>query len=287
MDNGYDIALSTPSFKKIEVTSVLFSEYKCLEEREVFTSWSHLNYFIYVIEGKKKWKTLKNSYLVNPKEVLFVKKGANIIHKYFDVDFCALVIFVPDHYIRNLIVQEPNLATHITKYETDSVIPLRLDPTLESYFTSLLTYFHNDAEPSSYLMELKFKELLVNILTMPYNRELASYFSELAQNHKPDLKSVMEANFRYNLSMSEFARLTHRSLSTFHRDFQQIYGESPGRWLAKKKLQLAGKLLQMTDKKIYEIAFECGFENPSHFIRVFKKENGITPLNYQKEHSPI
>lgn len=282
MENGYEIAQNTPSFKKIEVSSVLFSEYKCLEERAVFPAWSHLNYFIYVLEGKKKWCTLENSYMVHPNEVLFVKKGANIIHKYFDVDFCALVIFIPDGYIRSLILNDINLGSNILHQPSDSVIPLKLDQTLDAYFASLLSYFYNDTEPSTQLLELKFKELLINILTMPTNPMIGAHFMEIAQNLRPDLKSIMEANFIYNLSMTDFAKLTNRSLSTFHRDFHEVFGVSPGKWLYKKRLQHAKRLLEMTDKKVFQVAFECGFENPSHFHRSFKKENGITPLKFQK-----
>ena len=78
MENGFDIAKNTPTFKKIEVSSLMFSEYRCMSEESVFTSWSHVNYFIYVLEGKKKWQTLDNNYMVHAGEVIFVKKGAKI-----------------------------------------------------------------------------------------------------------------------------------------------------------------------------------------------------------------
>ena len=284
MHNGYDLALQNPLFKKIEVSSVLFSEYKCLAEKPVFKAWTHLNHFVYVLKGKKIWRTLDQSYTVSADQAIFVKKGGNIIHKFFDTDYCALVIFIPDDYVRNLIAVQPEICAGIeASSQSDSVMPLNLDSTLKAYFSSLLTYFYNGKKPSKYLMEIKFKELLVNILSLPTNPELASYFKDLSQNVKPSIKNIMEANFIYNLSMKEFARLTHRSLSSFNRDFQDCFGTSPGRWLTKRRINHAKRLLESgKDQKIYEVAFECGFESPAHFARAFKKVNGVTPLNFQK-----
>jgi len=283
MDNGYDIAKNTPTFKKIEVSSLMFSEYRCMEEKSMFTAWSHLNYFIYVLEGKKKWRTLEHSYMVHANEVLFVKKGANTIHKFFDSDFCAMVIFIPDTYIKDFISQKPEMgANQKSNLPSDSVIPLKMDRTLSTYFTSMMEYFFNQEKPSKYLMEIKFQELLVNILSYSSNPKIGSYFRDIAQNEKLSIKNIMELNFIYNLSLEEFARLTHRSLSTFNRDFHSAYGTSPGKWLTKKRLLHAKRLLENTHQKIYEVAFDCGFESPAHFARVFKNENGITPLKFQK-----
>lgn len=283
MGNGYDIAKNTPTFKKIEVSSLMFSEYRCTEIKSIFTTWNHLNYFIYVLEGKKKWRTLENSYMVHANEVLFVKKGANIIEKYFDSDFCAIVIFIPDSYVKDFLSQKPEIgANQKSSLQSDSAIPLKMDRTLSTYFTSILDYFFNHEKPSKYLMEIKFQELLVNILSLPYNPEIGSYFKQIAQEVKPSVKNIMESNFVYNLSLNDFARLSHRSLSTFNRDFYSVYETSPGKWLTKKRLLHAKQLLENTNLKIYEVAFDSGFESPAHFARVFKNENGITPLKYQK-----
>ncbi|MGP1993193.1 helix-turn-helix domain-containing protein [Zobellia laminariae] len=283
MGNGYYIAKNTPTFKKIEVSSLLFSEYRCTETKSIFTTWNHLNYFIYVLEGKKKWRTLEHSYMVHANEVLFVKKGANIIEKYFDSDFCAIVIFIPDSYVKDFMSQKPEIgANQKSSLQSDSAIPLKMDRTLTTYFTSILDYFSNEEKPSKYLMEIKFQELLVNILSLPYNPEIGSYFKQIAQEVKPSIKNIMESNFVYNLSLEEFARLSHRSLSTFNRDFYSAYGTSPGKWLTKKRLLHAKRLLENTNQKVYEVAFDSGFESPAHFARIFKNENGITPLKYQK-----
>lgn len=92
----------------------------------------------------------------------------------------------------------------------------------------------------------------------------------------------MEANFRFNLSLDEYAALCHRSLSSFKRDFRQRYEEPPGKWLVRKRLGYAAALLQTTKLSVTEIAFESGFEDGSHFSRAFKERFQRPPSDYRR-----
>jgi AraC-like DNA-binding protein len=92
----------------------------------------------------------------------------------------------------------------------------------------------------------------------------------------------MEANFRFNLSLEEYARLCHRSLSSFKRDFQASFQEAPGKWLLRKRLDYSAALLRTSKMNITEIAFESGFEDVSHFSRVFKDRFQVSPLAYRQ-----
>lgn len=46
-------------------------------------------------------------------------------------------------------------------------------------------------------------------------------------------------------------------------------------------MEIAKNLLLSTDKHIHEIASELGYENTNHFINLFKKETGLTPMVYR------
>ena len=96
-----------------------------------------------------------------------------------------------------------------------------------------------------------------------------------------DEEQIMTDNYPYNLKLEEYATLANMSLSTFKRSFKSIFNESPGRWIANKKIALATQFLKASDKTVNEIAYDCGFEDPSHFIKVFKKYENVTPLAYR------
>lgn len=282
MINIYDFAYDNRLFRQFKVTDLLFTEYKCLEEESVFKVWSHHNYFVYVLSGKKRWKTLQAEYMIYAGDAIFVKKGANIIHKFFEEDFCALIIFVPDPFIKDVIQDNFVSPPKDTDKNPDTVIPLHLDGVLSTYFQSLFAYFlHREAPPKN-LLEIKFKELILNLISSRQNHPLCYHFKSLCFESKTSLREIMESNFAYNLSLEEFARLSSRSLTTFKRDFIEIYHTSPGKWLLQKRLKYSKYLLETTDKSISELAFESGFENTSHFIKVFRQTFGTTPLQFKK-----
>ena len=94
---------------------------------------------------------------------------------------------------------------------------------------------------------------------------------------------VMEENFAYNLKLKDYAQLCHMSLSTFKKSFNQYYQTTPAAWLQQRKLQHAVHLVLHGDLSISEISLECGFEDASHFIRVFKQAHQLTPLQFRQK----
>lgn len=279
----FDIVYENCLFRQFKVNDILFVEYKCLNDEQKLKVLSLQNFFIYILGGKKIWQTLQTTYEATVGQAVFVKKGANIVHQFYDKEFCALIIFIPDQFIIETI-QHSDLVLPLVKSDTstDSVILLERELILNAYFQSVFSYFGQEQKPPTALLELKFRELIMCILTSGKNQSLAGYLHSLCQKNKNCVKEVMERNFIYNMKLEEFAKLSGRSLASFKRDFVSIFNTTPGRWLIQKKVGYAKHLLEMTDKNINEISFDAGFESPSHFIRSFKRYYRLTPLKYRK-----
>lgn len=266
------------------IEELLFVEFKCLVEDLRFGMWSDANYFVFVTNGQKMWKTYRSEYTVVAGDALFVKKGANIAHQFHSEDYCALMIFIPDNYIKEfmgrysqLIIQHPT----DLGLDNDGVIRLEVDLFLESYIRSLEGYFSMNQNPNLEAIKLKFDELLMRIFTEPNHAPIASYLHSLKSELNTQLRQVMMENFPYNLKLEDYATLCHMSLSSFKRSFKILFNESPGKWLTDRKIELATNFLKTTDKSVGQVALDCGFEDSSHFIKVFKKHQGETPLYYR------
>lgn len=283
MSNLYDALDKSTAFNKFKVDDLLFVEYTCDPGGPKAKIWSHTNYFTYVVSGKMTLKTLKKDYEIRSGESYFIKKGAFIIPQFFEDIFCDMIIFIPDSFIRSVIDKHQiELSPSGRSKSTQTVIPLNLDQTLIQYYQSLFAYFKELKPPSSILLKLKFEELILNILTQTNNKELIAYFHELHHNSCPSLTEIMEKNFNAKLSISEFARMTARSLSSFRRDFLKAYGLPPGEWLKEKRLLLSCQLLRATSNTIDDVAYECGFSSRTHFIRCFKERFGLSPSQFRK-----
>ena len=286
MFNLLEFVSGNPIFKQFKVNDLLFLEYKCVADEDAVKVWSKYNYFLYVVRGKKVWQSSREKYCVGPGEAIFVKKGANIIHQFFEEGFCSLMIFVPDHFISNVIKENVAPVPKCTTDNTDTVLCLHLDEVLSAYFLSVLSYFAKKEQPPGNLLEIKFKELIIDLVLSAQNAPLCSYFTSLCHQSRTSLREIMESNFMCNMKLEEFACLSGRSLSSFKTEFINTFNCPPGKWLLKRRLEHAKHLLQLTDKNINELAFETGFENASHFVRIFKQTYGNTPLQFKKMMTP-
>jgi AraC-like DNA-binding protein len=200
------------------------------------------------------------------------------------VDFCLLMFFIPDQLIRSTVREIAGSlgAAPAGVTPIKSAVRVENDVALSAFFQSMRTYFSGKEKPSEPLLRLKLKELIVSILTSGRNPALAAYFRRMGECSAPSVAEIMEENFRFNLSLEEYARLCHRSLSSFKRDFRATFQEAPGKWLLRKRLDYSAALLRTATMNVTEIALDSGFEDVSHFSRVFKERFAVSPLSYRQ-----
>ena len=284
MINYFDHIKENPSyFRQLSIDDQLVTEYNCALNAAKEHLWTTQGYFVYVIEGKKIWHAYDQAIELTPGKCIFVKKGAHVVEQFFDTRFCVVVFFVSDLFIKNTLRSSKVWSQSLRKENVPSLIRVDTDDTLHAFFNSVVPYFLRTKDINKPLLELKFKELILNVVSNPKNEDITSFFEGMLHDSFEDsTRTIMEENFRYNLGIEEFARMCNRSLSAFKRDFEEHFMTTPGRWLLEKRLQEAEFLLKSTSKPISDIAFETGFENLSHFSKTFKNKYGNSPANFRQ-----
>ena len=84
------------------------------------------------------------------------------------------------------------------------------------------------------------------------------------------------------IMMNEMAALCHLSPTYFSRIFHRDVGESFTTYVSRKKVEVAKHMLRDTNKSVSQIAYDLGYLNTSHFIAIFKKFVGTSPLIYRQ-----
>jgi len=245
--------------------------------------WSHHNYIVYVVKGRKIWHTPNGSYDLQEGSFVFVRKGACIIEQFFDKEFCFFLFFLTDEFICDVLKQK-TLPNDHARHKYNPVMALNNNTAVQLFYQSMMAHFDEVAEPDQLLLDLKFRELILIVGSNGANTEVLSFFYSLL--HTPQqlsIQMVMEDNFCFNLKQEDFAKLCSRSVSAFKRDFQRIYKMAPGKWLMEKRLQYAMHLLTNNNKSVAEASFESGFENSSHFSRAFRLRFGYPPSIAKQE----
>jgi AraC-like DNA-binding protein len=289
MTNFYDYVRSHPEqLRQFCCKDILFLNLDCPPEFVKGENWNNYNIVMHVLTGGKRMSSREKSWVLDEGSTVFVKKGGVTVERLSHEPFCVLMFFVPDDYLKSFIREHMgyNMSMNPQPLSNDCVLRVHSTPVMGAFYQSILSYFSTDTRPQEELLELKFKELLLNITRNENNRELIQYLQRLAQTDHDDLESIMQNNCLYNMQLHEYARLCHRSLSSYKRDFYQTFGVPPGRWLLEKRLNRAAYLLSHSDRSIIDVVCESGFKNIPHFNRVFKKQYRVSPLRYRRQNVP-
>ena len=127
MLNIFDYISNSKTYKIFKVDDSLFVEYKCFITEPEMGYWTHNNYCVYVVSGKKKWKTRDKEFFLKAGQAVFIKKGAYVAHQYFDEEFCALLIFIPDEFIKSVLKKFTHEKPVTGKSKSDPIIHIKVD----------------------------------------------------------------------------------------------------------------------------------------------------------------
>ena len=163
-----------------------------------------------------------------------------------------------------------------------SVYSFKYDKFIERFVNSLLDISKLSKNIQKRMLEVKFEEIIL-YLTEKYGTEFLYSFSEKSNDTSQKFIQTVETNWMSKLTLKELAFLCNMSVSTFKREFEKYYAESPIKWFQNKRLEYAHHLLNKEQKKSSEIYLEVGYENLSSFIQAYKSKYGITPKQHHKD----
>ena len=171
-----------------------------------------------------------------------------------------------------------------------------------SYYESLMPFSHALLIPVSpyspilarleKLLQLGNSSLLRNKLTdaailnsILSDLWIEGYQLEAQEEKNPswlmEIKQSLDIFFMKPFSLEDLEERYHISKYRICREFSAAFGLPPLKYLNKRRIEAAKNLLLSGDKRIHEIAADVGYENTNHFINLFKKETGLTPLVYR------
>ncbi|MFD8691693.1 helix-turn-helix domain-containing protein [Streptomyces sp. NPDC059651] len=96
-------------------------------------------------------------------------------------------------------------------------------------------------------------------------------------------RDAMDRAYAQPLDVAALARLAHVSEAHFSRTFRATFGETPHRYLQRRRVERAMFLLRETDRSVTDITFEVGFGSTGTFSRTFREIVGRSPRTYRRE----
>jgi AraC-like DNA-binding protein len=94
-------------------------------------------------------------------------------------------------------------------------------------------------------------------------------------------RDAMDREFARPLDVPALARRALTSEAHFIRTFRATFGETPHRYLQRRRVERAMFLLRHGDRPVTEICLDVGFSSLGTFSRTFREIVGVTPSQYR------
>ena len=244
-------------------------------ERGTFFLEQHLLYV--VLGGSVKLTCGRQTWTVRKNEMILLRRAQSVSYEKQGSEetglFESQLFAINDELLKDFLTSQQVQIPQMTEELGTQVSPM--SERLVAYCWSLSPYFNDPSQVNPGLLRLKVMELLYNV--MDCSKNIFRQMLQLRQPVKTDIHRVVEENYTSPISLDELAYLSGRSLSSFKREFQDIYGAPPARWIREKRLSKAHEMLRLSSLSVADVAYSLGFENPTHFSRIFKQQYGYAP----------
>ena len=134
------------------------------------------------------------------------------------------------------------------------------------------------------LADLTLQELLIRIIQTQTAKAIEDGSFRDPNNPITEVIEFIRLNLRENMTLKRLSEKSCMSTTSFYRLFKRELGMSPIDFVLHEKIRAAKKLLKNPTIQINEVCYLSGFEDANYFTRLFKKQEGNTPKQYQLLH---
>lgn len=157
-------------------------------------------------------------------------------------------------------------------------------PKQTNRFLELITNIYHAQESKESFMELLCNQYLTELITLCFlaNQDLTEG-THTTREKLLQIRSFIEEFSTTKITLESLA--TQFFISKFHlsREFHKAFGVTINHEIRAKRVSKAKSMLRFTGDSIEKIALDCGFSDATYFIKVFKKMEFMTPLEYRNK----
>lgn len=235
--------------------------------------------FLYLREGEAVVYAADKSVPMGQRESILLRCGTyfgDLLHRTKAASCVVYAIHLYPELLREIYSDEvPSFILHSGSAVTATHLPVT--GIIDKFIESLDFYFGNPSVVNDDLLKLKLKELILLLLQTANASTVRELIAGLFTTRSTELRELVATHLYSGLNVEELAQLSNRSLSSFKREFREVYGEAPSVYLRNARLERAMELLRVSDDTIGEVAFRVGYADLAHFSRAFRQHFGFPP----------
>lgn len=240
--------------------------------------WHNEFEYGYVTEGKLLLLCNGVEYIIEENHGFFI--NTNILHAMkstenaasfysivFHEDFLGMPDLIKKKYI-DPVINSANFPIFIT-HETDFIDSIR---------KAIRCY-----EEKGNHFDFYFYQYVCSLWMLIYEKHLPFHSTEEKTDHRiRDMLLYISSNYQNNIGVEEIAGFAGISKRDCFRCFKRQLNSSPNIYLLQFRMNRAAEMILMTDKKMNQIAFLCGFSSATYFATKFREIYGMSPKAYRE-----
>ena len=276
-----------------ELPLVIEKENFDTHKQDELAHWHNSFELIEVVEGKFFCNVDGSEFLINKGNICIINRGR--LHHIYTEDHNAFkcrkktIIFNPDYFIKDQNIYEKYILPLLEK-DAFAHIQFNIKKGIGLDINTLMKEIEalEDEKPIGYELEeysLIYKVIRYLYLAYQSSKQTIHTAYDANVQIQRNMTSFIHEHFGSKIGLEDIADAGQVSKSTCIRLFHKYTGKSPIDFLNSYRLQMSAEKLVTTSEQITEIAYACGFGQPSYFNRLFLKEYNMTPNQYRKQHA--
>ena len=224
-----------------------------------------------------------------PNTILFLNKDTV---QQFDQKggYDGKAILFTDHFFCRTDSDTQFLKSSVLFHDLFSVSQIQMSETA-SLFSDLIQLMETELEHEKDIAQSAIlKNLLHNFLLLSERERRKQGFTEIKKGADLDyvlhFKDLLENSYRQLKQVGNYAKKAGVTEKRLNQATSKILGKSPKQMIDERVMLEAKRLLAHTSGSVKEIGFDLGFEEPTNFIKFFRKHSNSTPVEFREQFTP-
>ena len=257
---------------------------KILENMELKNHFHNSHEIIYVINGQAEIYINRKIYKLNKGSIAFISNLEDHELKVLKPPYERFYMLIKPEYFQS-VINHPKLAS-IFIHRPDN-------------FEHVMTFSEQEHDDALFLLKKLYAEywgrhdfweysinsLIAQLFVLIYRNDAHRFPMAVINpltNTIFEIQKYIESHFTEGISLEDLSRQFYVNMYHLSRSFKAVTGFGFRDYVILQRLSQAKDLLLHTSDSVTKICMDSGFSNVNHFIRIFKKHEGVTPYKYRK-----
>jgi AraC-like DNA-binding protein len=281
----YDFKAGLPQEFEIVDLASTFESQKAILTKTHRTGFYHIIWFQ---KGSPTHLVDFNPIKIKPNTMLFLNK--DVVHRFDSkTKFEGKVILFTDRFFCKTDADTKFLRDNILfndLFFISQILPKRQSDLFSNLLQQMLEESQNTKDNAQADI---LKNLLHNFLLHAEREKRKQNFVEIKKDADYDyvmlFKDLLEKNYKTQKQVNDYAKAMIISEKRLNQATSKLFGKTPKAMIDDRIMLEAKRILAHTTESIKGIAYQLGFEEPTNFIKYFKKHANIIPTEFREKHT--